>query len=92
MLSTLKKICGIISFYVIKLKITTLESINNVVVYVCLQEDLMKWRNAALGNDGNLAAARGLTSQSNSQLSPTSTSVLIAIAMVIVGYLLGKLI
>ncbi|KAL6429329.1 hypothetical protein ACFW04_008200 [Cataglyphis niger] len=57
-----------------------------------LREDLMKWRNAALGNDGNLAAARGLTSQSNSQLSPTSTSVLIAIAMVIVGYLLGKLI
>ncbi|CAL1682228.1 unnamed protein product [Lasius platythorax] len=57
-----------------------------------LREDLMKWRNAALGNDGNPAAARGLTSQSNSQLSPTSTSVLIAIAMVIVGYLLGKLI
>ncbi|XP_067212078.1 vesicle-associated membrane protein-associated protein A isoform X2 [Linepithema humile] len=56
------------------------------------KEDLMKWRNAALGNDGNLAAARGLTSQSNNQLSPTSTSVLIAIAMVIVGYLLGKLI
>jgi len=52
----------------------------------------MKWRNVALGNDGNLAAARVLTSQSNSQLSPTSTSVLIAIAMVIVGYLLGKLI
>lgn len=58
-----------------------------------LREDLMKWRNAALGNDGgNLAAARGLTSQNNSQLSPTSTSILIAIAMVIVGYLLGKLI
>lgn len=57
-----------------------------------LREDLMKWRNVALGNDGNLAAARVLTSQSNSQLSPTSTSVLIAIAMVIVGYLLGKLI
>ncbi|KYN09325.1 Vesicle-associated membrane protein-associated protein A [Trachymyrmex cornetzi] len=57
-----------------------------------LREDLMKWRNAALGNDGNLAAARGLTSQSNSQLSPTSTSILIAFAMVIVGYLLGKLI
>ncbi|TGZ48912.1 Uncharacterized protein DBV15_08042 [Temnothorax longispinosus] len=57
-----------------------------------LREDLMKWRNAALGNDGNLAAARGLTSQSNSQLSPTSTSILIAVAMVIVGYLLGKLI
>ncbi|XP_014484186.1 PREDICTED: vesicle-associated membrane protein-associated protein B isoform X2 [Dinoponera quadriceps] len=57
-----------------------------------LREDLMKWRNAALGNDGNLAAARGLSSQSSSQLSPTSTSVLIAIAMVIVGYLLGKLI
>ncbi|XP_011060408.1 PREDICTED: vesicle-associated membrane protein-associated protein B/C isoform X2 [Acromyrmex echinatior] len=56
------------------------------------KEDLMKWRNAALGNDGNLAAARGLTSQSNSQLSPTSTSILIAFAMVIVGYLLGKLI
>ncbi|XP_020292910.1 vesicle-associated membrane protein-associated protein A [Pseudomyrmex gracilis] len=57
-----------------------------------LREDLMKWRNAALGNDANLAAARGLTSQSNSQLSPTSTSIIIAIAMVIVGYLLGKLI
>lgn len=53
----------------------------------------MKWRNTALGNDGNLATARGLTSQSNSQLSPTSpTSVLIAIAMVVLGYLLGKLI
>lgn len=53
----------------------------------------MKWRNAAvLGNDGSLAAARGLTSHSNSQLSPTSTSILIAIAMVIVGYFLGKLI
>ncbi|KAG5325280.1 VAPB protein, partial [Pseudoatta argentina] len=57
-----------------------------------LRANLMKWRNAALGNDGNLAAARGLTSQSNSQLSPTSTSILIAFAMVIVGYLLGKLI
>jgi len=52
----------------------------------------MKWRNAALGKDDVLAAARGLTSQSNSQLSPTSTSILIAVAMVIVGYLLGKLI
>ncbi|RLU21934.1 hypothetical protein DMN91_006313 [Ooceraea biroi] len=58
-----------------------------------LREDLMKWRNAAMGNDGNLAAARGLISQSNSQLSPTSpTSIVIAIAMVIFGYLLGKLI
>ncbi|XP_011691202.1 PREDICTED: vesicle-associated membrane protein/synaptobrevin-binding protein [Wasmannia auropunctata] len=59
-----------------------------------LREDLMKWRNAALelGNDCNLAPPRGLTSPSSSQLSPTSTSILIAVAMVIVGYLLGKLI
>lgn len=71
------------------------ESVNNIILRVCLQEDLMKWRNAALmitNDDGNVAAARGLTSQSNNQLSPTSTSVLIAVAMVIVGYLLGKLI
>ncbi|KAH0951625.1 hypothetical protein HN011_010283 [Eciton burchellii] len=58
-----------------------------------LREDLMKWRNAALGNDGNLAAARSLTTQSNSQLSPTSpTSIFIAIIIAIFGYLLGKLI
>ncbi|XP_053971569.1 vesicle-associated membrane protein-associated protein B [Hylaeus volcanicus] len=58
-----------------------------------LKEDLLKLKNAALGNDATLAAARGLTSQNISQLVPNSTNVLVAvaIAMVIVGYLLGKM-
>ncbi|KAF7385731.1 hypothetical protein HZH68_013045 [Vespula germanica] len=51
-----------------------------------LRRDLMKYRNAALED------ARGLPAQSSNQFSPTSTSFLIAVAMVIVGYLLGKLI
>ncbi|XP_076246006.1 VAMP-associated protein 33kDa [Calliopsis andreniformis] len=56
-----------------------------------LREDLLKLKNAALGNDATLAAVRGLTSQSSSQLSPNPTNIMIAIAMVIVGYLLGKM-
>ncbi|KAK2581317.1 hypothetical protein KPH14_008092 [Odynerus spinipes] len=51
-----------------------------------LRRDLMKCRNAALED------ARGLPAKSSNQFSPTSTSFLIAVAMVIVGYLLGKLI
>ncbi|XP_034190605.1 VAMP-associated protein 33kDa [Osmia lignaria lignaria] len=57
-----------------------------------LKEDLLKLQNAALGNDATLIAARGLTSPSSSQLSPIPTSVLIAIVMAILGYVLGKLI
>lgn len=63
-----------------------------------LKEELIRSRHAALGtatiSSGNMAALAGLTSNSGDKLNPTKipTSVLIAIAMVIVGYLLGKLI
>lgn len=58
----------------------------------------MRSRHAASGTatvtSGNMAALAGLTSNSGDELNPTKipTSVLIAIAMVVVGYLLGKLI
>lgn len=51
-----------------------------------LRRDLTKYRNAAMED------AKRMPAQSSNQFSPTSTSFLIAIAMVIVGYLLGKLI
>lgn len=57
-----------------------------------LKEDLLKLQSATLGNDATLKAARGLPSQSSSQLSPIPTSVLIAIVMAIIGYVLGKMI
>ncbi|XP_076619986.1 VAMP-associated protein 33kDa [Colletes latitarsis] len=57
-----------------------------------LKEDLIKLQNAASGYDANVAAAI-LTSQSSSQLSQNYTNifVFVAIVMVIVGYLLGKM-
>lgn len=61
------------------------------------QEDLLTLKNAAYVNDPTLAAtkglasARGLTSQSSSPLSLNTTNIFIAVAMVIVGYLLGKM-
>lgn len=57
-----------------------------------LKEDLLKLRNAAVGKVANLSAAQGLASQSSNQLPLTSTSLLIGVIMVIVGYFLGKLI
>lgn len=57
-----------------------------------LKEDLLKLRNTAFGNNANLAAPRDLSSQSSNQLFLTSTSVVIAIIMVIIGFLLGKMI
>ncbi|XP_076225351.1 VAMP-associated protein 33kDa isoform X2 [Nomia melanderi] len=66
-----------------------------------LKEDLLKLKNAALGNDASLAAARGLIPRNNLAGSRCSISrnksqfeknaILIAIVMVIVGYLLGKM-
>ncbi|KAG7188116.1 hypothetical protein KM043_015963 [Ampulex compressa] len=55
-----------------------------------LRENLLKWRNAALVKDANLATAK--TSPSSSQLFSSSVSILIAIVMVIIGYLMGKMI
>lgn len=52
----------------------------------------MKWKNAALGKDVSLASVSGLTSHTNSPLPMSTTSIIIAVAMVVVGYLLGKLI
>ncbi|KZC12057.1 PREDICTED: vesicle-associated membrane protein-associated protein A [Dufourea novaeangliae] len=57
-----------------------------------LREDLLKLQNTAMGNDAPLAAARDLTSQSSNQLPRNATNIIVAMAMVIVGYLLGKLI
>ena len=52
----------------------------------------MKWKNAALGKDVSLASVSNLTSQLQSPLPMSTNSIIIAIAMVVVGYLLGKLI
>ncbi|OXU25091.1 hypothetical protein TSAR_000010 [Trichomalopsis sarcophagae] len=58
-----------------------------------LKEEIMKWKNAALGKDVSLASSvSGLTSHSNSPMPMSTTSIIIAVAMVVVGYLLGKLI
>lgn len=57
-----------------------------------LKEDLLKLQNAALGTDATLIEARALTSHNNSQMSLIPTNVLIAIVMVIIGYMLGKMI
>ncbi|XP_015585896.1 vesicle-associated membrane protein-associated protein B [Cephus cinctus] len=61
-----------------------------------LREELLKLRNTVMGTasvtSGNMAAIPGTTSHTDSLLNVTTTSVLIAIAMVVVGYLLGKLI
>lgn len=51
-----------------------------------LRRDLIKCRYGALED------AEGVPAKRSNQSSPTSTSYLIAIAMIIVGYLLGKLI
>ncbi|XP_066593093.1 vesicle-associated membrane protein-associated protein A isoform X2 [Prorops nasuta] len=56
-----------------------------------LREDLLKLKNAVSGVDSSLATAKGLSSQHFVSMTPT-TSCLIAFAMVIVGFLLGKLI
>ncbi|XP_051170301.1 vesicle-associated membrane protein-associated protein A [Leptopilina boulardi] len=60
-----------------------------------LKEELMKWQTAK-DKDSHLLDhhhhSTGGSLQMNPQLSPTFTSVAIAVAMVIVGYLLGKLI
>lgn len=57
-----------------------------------LKEDLLKLQNAAFGNNANLAAPRDLSIQSSNQLFLTPTSVVIAIIMIIIGFLLGKMI
>ncbi|XP_012143667.1 VAMP-associated protein 33kDa isoform X2 [Megachile rotundata] len=61
-----------------------------------LKEDLLKLQNATLGNDGTLIAGRAMSpfvpSQSSSQLPSIPLSVLIAIVMAIIGYVLGKMI
>ncbi|XP_014215894.1 vesicle-associated membrane protein-associated protein B isoform X2 [Copidosoma floridanum] len=59
-----------------------------------LKEEVMKWKNAALGKDMSLASVSGLTQLQNSSnpLPMSTTSIIIAVAMVVMGYLLGKLI
>jgi hypothetical protein len=56
-----------------------------------LKEEVMKWKNAALGKDMSLSSVSGLTSHP-SPMPMSTTNIIIAVAMVVVGYLLGKLI
>lgn len=58
-----------------------------------MREELLKWKTAK-DKDSFVSDhhSTGGSMQMNPQLSPTFTSVAIAVAMVIVGYLLGKLI
>ncbi|XP_076170603.1 VAMP-associated protein 33kDa [Ptiloglossa arizonensis] len=56
-----------------------------------LKEDLLKLQNAGEGYDASFIVARGLTSQNSSQLYPNLNRILVAIAMVILGYLLAKI-
>lgn len=66
--------------------------------YLQLEEELFKWRNAAMEKGVNVTSSARLTSpnaadRSSTLLNPmTSTSIIIAVMMVIVGYFLGKLI
>lgn len=60
-----------------------------------LQEEMLKYRNVAMsvGKDTSLGGVTaGLTSTTSSQMFPLPTSIIIAIAMIVAGYLLGKLI
>lgn len=57
-----------------------------------MKEELLKWRTAKDKDSHVSDHSTGGSLQMNPQLSPTFTSVAIAVAMVIVGYLLGKLI
>lgn len=57
-----------------------------------LKEDVMKWKHAALVNDTLLTSMPGLSTHSNNLLPMSTTSIIIAVAMIVVGYILGKLI
>ncbi|XP_033193824.1 vesicle-associated membrane protein/synaptobrevin-binding protein [Bombus vosnesenskii] len=56
-----------------------------------LKEDLLQLRNALLVNEATLAT-KNFSSQNSSESSPPVTSILIAVVMVILGYVLGKMI
>lgn len=56
-----------------------------------LKEDLLHLRNAMLVNEATLAT-KNINSQNSSESSPPVISILIAVLMVIVGYVLGKMI
>ncbi|KAJ8666948.1 hypothetical protein QAD02_008610 [Eretmocerus hayati] len=57
-----------------------------------LREEVMKWKNAALGKDMSYASVPGLSQHPSSPLPMSTTQIVIAVAMVLVGYFLGKLI
>lgn len=53
----------------------------------------MKWKNAALGKDVSLPSVSGLSTSSNPQLPGiTPTSIIIAVAIALIGYIFGKMI
>ncbi|XP_043266931.1 vesicle-associated membrane protein-associated protein B [Venturia canescens] len=66
--------------------------------YLQLKEEMLKWRTAAIDKGVNMSSSTRLTSpnptdRSGTRVLPmTSTSVVLAVVMVVVGYLLGKLI
>ncbi|CAL7935768.1 unnamed protein product [Xylocopa violacea] len=57
-----------------------------------LKEDLLQLRNVLLVSEAALSTPKNRTSQNSSESSPSVTSILIAIVMVILGYVLGKMI
>ncbi|XP_058790834.1 vesicle-associated membrane protein-associated protein B [Phymastichus coffea] len=57
-----------------------------------LKEEIMKLKNAALNKDVSLALMSNLNSSQSNQLPMSTTHIIIAVAMVVVGYFLGKLI
>ncbi|KAL7307037.1 hypothetical protein TKK_0000780 [Trichogramma kaykai] len=59
-----------------------------------LKEEVLKWKNAALGKDVSFASVSGLTSHHHpsNPMSMSTTQIIIAVAMVLVGFLLGKMI
>lgn len=58
-----------------------------------LKEDLLSLRNVLLVSEATLTTAKKLASQTSSKPAPVSvTSIFIAVVMVVLGYLLGKMI
>ncbi|XP_011494724.1 PREDICTED: vesicle-associated membrane protein-associated protein A-like [Ceratosolen solmsi marchali] len=57
-----------------------------------LKEDVMKWKHAAMDNDTLLTSIPGLTSHPRNPLVMSTNSIIIAVIMVVIGYILGKFI
>lgn len=56
-----------------------------------LKEEVLRWRGSATNRDTSLSAVAGMSTQISSPLPMSTTSIMIAIAMVVVGFLMGKL-